>query len=278
MSGLTEFRGLPAIRLTAADGATALVCLHGAQVVSWIPAGGSEQLFVSETARCGPGEAVRGGIPVVFPQFSSLGSLPRHGFARNREWRLMALHHREGLATIVLQLTDDQRTRELWPHPFVARLTVMIGGNQLDVELMVENPGYDRFAFTAALHTYLRVADIEACGLDGLKGATFVDALTGARGQENEEIRFIDGPVDRLYLGVGHPVLLAEPGRRLSVDAEGWPDLVLWNPWREKGALLADLEPEGYRRMVCVEAAIVERPVELESDQMWSGRQTLVAL
>ena len=76
--------GQPALRLTAADGAQATVLRHGAQIVSWIPAGDQERLYLSPIAAAGPGQAVRGGIPVVFPQFASQGPLPKHGYAPDR--------------------------------------------------------------------------------------------------------------------------------------------------------------------------------------------------
>lgn len=177
-----------------------------------------------------------------------------------------------------LRLKDDAETRAIWPHPFAAYLTVTIGGNQADIELAVENTGSEGFYFTAALHTYLRVVDVGMCGLEGLEGCAYVDASSGTRGRDEAAILFFDGEVDRVYCGVVKPLLLAEPGRRLAIDAEGWPDVVVWNPWRDKGAALDDLEPEGFRRMVCVEAAVVERPAQLAPGESWVGRQTLVSL
>jgi glucose-6-phosphate 1-epimerase len=43
------------------------VLLHGATVVSWKNADGSENLWVSEAAALDGSKPVRGGIPVVFP-------------------------------------------------------------------------------------------------------------------------------------------------------------------------------------------------------------------
>ena len=43
--------------------------------------------------------------------------------------------------------------------------------------------------------------------------------------------------------------------RRLVVDKTGSATTVVWNPWSTKAAGIADLEPDDWRRMVCVETA-----------------------
>ena len=68
------------------SGASAEVYPHSAHVTSWIPAGGTEALFVSRAAHFQPGTAIRGGVPVIFPQFATFGPLPKHGFARLERW------------------------------------------------------------------------------------------------------------------------------------------------------------------------------------------------
>src|SRR3954462_5540325 len=70
------------------SGSVATVQLHGAHVTRWRTAAGDDSLFLSRAARFAPGEAIRGGIPVVFPQFAERGPLPKHGFARTALWRL----------------------------------------------------------------------------------------------------------------------------------------------------------------------------------------------
>jgi glucose-6-phosphate 1-epimerase len=58
----------------------------------------------------------------------------------------------------------------------------------------------------------------------------------------------------------------------------GFPDAVIWNPGAERGAALKDLEPDGFRRMLCVEAAVVETPVLLPAGKRWTGAQSITAL
>ena len=56
----------PLVRLNRViDGAQATVLVHGAHLVSWIPAGGEEQLYLSPAAKYGLGASVRGGVPVM---------------------------------------------------------------------------------------------------------------------------------------------------------------------------------------------------------------------
>ena len=76
------------VLLSHPSGSSADVYLNGAHVTSWIPAGGKEVLFMGKTASFAPGDPIRGGIPVVFPQFANTGPLPQHGFARKTEWQL----------------------------------------------------------------------------------------------------------------------------------------------------------------------------------------------
>lgn len=274
---LTEFAGQQAVALRAPDGAAAVVLLHGAQVVSWQPAGGSERLFLSERARFGAGASVRGGVPVVFPQFNVRGPLPRHGFVRNRPWQLARAEIGRSDALAVLQMTDDDSTRASWPHAFGLELTVCVRDDRLDVELAVTNTGDRPVRFMAALHTYLRVAEVESCRLIGLQGCRYEDFTAGTKHVDEADSVRIERETDRIYFGVGAPLLLEEPQRRLRIESANFPEVVVWNPWEAKAAELADLAPAEFRRFLCVEAALIERPIELAASEHWWGRQTLTA-
>src|SRR5690349_3045588 len=91
-----DFHGLPAVRWQGRDGATAIATLQGAHLVSWVPAQGGERLFVSERSPFEPGRAIRGGVPVCFPQFADRGPLPQHGFARVLPWKFAGAEETHG--------------------------------------------------------------------------------------------------------------------------------------------------------------------------------------
>jgi glucose-6-phosphate 1-epimerase len=63
------------------DSASAVVHLFGATLLDWTPANSTGLLFTSSKALTNGSKAIRGGIPLVFPQFGP-GPLPQHGFAR----------------------------------------------------------------------------------------------------------------------------------------------------------------------------------------------------
>ena len=86
------FHGQPCHRLTLTNGDSVLVAQHGAHVVSWV-SGRRERLFLSSNTVWDGRAAIRGGIPVCFPQFNQRGDLPKHGFVRNRPWALLAAVH-----------------------------------------------------------------------------------------------------------------------------------------------------------------------------------------
>ncbi len=265
--------GQPAMRLRAPDGAQATVLLHGAHIVSWQPAGDQERLYLSPLAGAEPGQAVRGGIPVVFPQFEQRGALPRHGLLRTRTWQWVEGEVRSGAAIGVLRIGSDAGTRALWPHDFEAELTLSLSGLELDVELAITNTGEQPFSFTSALHSYLRCDDVRRAKLGGLYGRRYQDSVHGG-----EQVQEIDpfsfaGEIDRTYFDAGGALNLATAMGRMQIHSEGFDDVVVWNPGPVKAAAMADLPDDDWLQMLCVEAACIGRPVTLAPGQEWAARQ-----
>ena len=270
---------MPTVLLSHASGSSADVYLNGAHVTSWIPAGGREVLFMGKTASFAPGDPIRGGIPVVWPQFANLGALPQHGFARKSEWQLS---ERSGDAddpsSVKLILTDDHRTRELFPYHFRTELTVSIDEKSLTVKLEAFNTGDEIFSFTSGLHTYIAVADIRESAIRGFTGKWYLDKTQGGNETKDEAKKMvISDETDRVYLKAPKKVEVEDRGndRRIQVSATGFKDAVVWNPWAEKVTGFIGLDSEDYLRMICIEAAQIGTPVELKPGASWSGAQTL---
>jgi len=278
MSPNKNHDNLPKVTLTAPDGAQAEVYLHGAHVTSWRPADGEERLFLSERAEFEVGKAIRGGIPVCFPQFAEEGPILKHGFARLATWTLVRSAQVGDTSQAVLELEDSEATRAIWPYAFRARLTVTVGGPRLHLELTIQNTGTEPFRFTGALHTYLGVDDVARVAVEDLSGCGYRDAVTGISDnkQAEAEVHF-DGEVDRIYRQCPAQLTVREPKRQMTVQATGFPDVVLWNPGPSRCAALKDMTRDGYRRMVCVEAAVVSEPPEVVPGAAWSGSQSLRA-
>jgi len=273
---LSESVPVTSIRFSSMDSATAEVHWNGAHLTSWRPAQGHrERLFLSSRTKRGDGVAIRGGIPIIFPQFSTEGPLPRHGFARTSRWEMQ---EQAEAGVVIFTLRDSDATRAIWPASFLATLTVRIGGQQLATTLSVENTGQQTFHFTAALHTYLRVDDIGQAEIVGLHGGRYrVSSAPGELRFDNEEVLRIEGEMDRVYVDAPPRLTLREHGRELTIESTNFPDAVIWNPGAQKAAALDDMEPGGERRMVCIEAGAIRSPVTLEPTRTWSATQTLIA-
>jgi glucose-6-phosphate 1-epimerase len=272
------------IELLAPDGARALLSRHGAHLLAWKPAGSAEQLYLSPATERGAGKAIRGGVPVIFPQFAETGPGPRHGFARTATWELVSQEQGESDALAVLRLGDSDATRAIWPHAFELELSVRVWGCNLDIELACENRGSDALSFTTALHTYFAVGDLDAVSVRGLSGLHYRDKVAQTEAVQRNDL-LLPGEkgvldLDRIYLGVQQELSLEEQladgsQRRIAIRQQGFDDAVVWNPGPERCAKLPDMPADGWRHMLCVEAASVARPVVLGPGESWVGRQSL---
>ena len=269
------FHGLPSHVLRLPQGDQLRVLEHGAHVVSWV-AGGRERFFLSPQARLDGRSAIRGGVPVCFPQFNQRGPLPKHGFARNLPWQVdgPAICTAEA-ASLTLRLRDSEVTRAHWPQAFEARLRLDLSPGSLQITLSVRNTDTPPLDFSGALHSYLAVDDIAEARLEGLQGQAEWDAMRDQHGRAAEVLRF-EGEFDRVYAAAPRPLYLSDGGQALEIaQSPSWAQTVVWNPGAALCATLADMPVDGYRHMLCVEAAQVLAPIRVPSGGEWSGWQRL---
>ncbi len=271
ISGLAQIvagqGGLPLVRLTAPSG-SAEIYLHGAQVVSWRPAGADEVLFLSAQSRFEDGKAIRGGIPICFPWFRGKADNPKapaHGVVRTKEWRLDALA-RDGDGVLVTFATEsDEASHKWYPHDFSVEYRVRVGA-ALNLSLTVTNSGSGPMRFEEALHTYHRVGDAERVRVTGLDGTAYLDNMDGnTEKRQTGDVTFV-AQTDNAYLDTAGALEVIDPGlgRRIKTEKKNSRTTVVWNPWSDGAKALADLGDDEWRTMVCVEASnIMAYAVEL---------------
>jgi glucose-6-phosphate 1-epimerase len=269
--------GFPCLTLSHSSGYSVIVSEYGAQVLSWRAPSERELLFVSEAAHFQSGKAIRGGIPLVFPQFGK-GQLPQHGFARTALWKVVREQvSTNGSVSVTLRLASDARTLVLWPHAFLAELDVVLT-DVLLMTLRVENPGSTAFQFTSALHTYFRVGDSAQVQLQGLQEIEYIDLLNQRKMavEQRADVR-VAGPVDRVYRDSPQILTLVSEsdGVRFSITKEGFSDTVLWNPWIENSK--TDLGATEYQQMVCVESGNIVTPISVQPGETHTSAQIIRA-
>jgi glucose-6-phosphate 1-epimerase len=271
---LTQYGALPAVRISAADGAQAVVTLYGAHLVSWKTADGQERLFCSALSALDGSRPIRGGVPLIFPQFSERGTGMRHGFARVSAWRLDGGGEEGGLQFAEFSLAPADLNPVIaaaWPYGFELRLRVALRGDVLEQSFTVRNTGAQPFPFSAALHAYYLVEQVRRASVGGLQHVRYADDAQNVALQDEAALRF-DGKLDRIYYQVPGALTLHAGAATLLLEQDGFTDAVVWNPGAADAAALADMEDEEYQRFVCIEAALIE-PDLLAAGAEWTGRR-----
>jgi len=241
--------------------AHATISTYSGQLLSYRPLGQKDDLlFVSDKAYYEDGKAIKGGIPVCWPWFGAdpdARGRPAHGFVRNRQWEVSASESlADGSTRVVLDLTDSDATRSIWPHPFKLSIEITVG-DTLRVALLTHNTGDNSITISQALHTYLRVGDISKVRVLGLDGTEYLDKMDNSSRKTQAGPVTIDGEVDRIYTGVTGELVIddASLARKIRITSRGCSTAVVWNPWVETAASMGDLDDNDYRKMLCVETA-----------------------
>ncbi len=249
---------LPKIEVQT-DWSSAEIYLHGAHVTDFRKHGEAPLLFTSPFSRFEDRQAIRGGIPVIFPWFGPREGEPAHGYARLADWDLHEVTTvPDGGVSLRFSLSD--RSFSATCPPFQANYVVTVT-DRLTLELIITNAAGDQpFTFENCLHTYFAVADASAISITGLKGARFLDLVEHfAQKTETDDAIRIAAEVDRTYFDTAAPVEILDPilRRKIRVEKSGSASTVVWNPWITRSQQMPDFGNEEYRQMVCVESGNV---------------------
>jgi len=250
--------GLPRIQITTPQ-VEGEMYFHGAQVTSWKPAGNDDVLFLSTKSRWQEGYAIRGGIPICFPWFRAKTddpNAPAHGVVRTKSWQLESIVEQETGVVVSMSTDSDEQTRRWWPAEFRLVLNVMFG-SELTLDLVCTNTGKTDLCFEEALHTYNRVSDVASVGLQGLDAVQFLDNTDSNRVKVQHGDVTIASPTDSAFMGTQNDVDLTDPKFRRHIRLKKVNSLttVVWSPWREGAARLADLGDGEWTQFLCVEAS-----------------------
>ena len=235
--------------------------LQGGHVAHWTPRGQRPVLLTSSKSLFAPGKAIRGGVPIIFPWFGGRGGGlpgPAHGFARSMAWTLEETNLRaDGVVEITVALTPSDASRNYGVDGFYVRFRAGFGA-MLEMVLETRNDSAAPFPYEEALHTYFAVADINQTSVTGLEGTTYIDKTDGfKRKQQPDEPVRVAKETDQVHLSTQVVCVVHDPvwKRRMIVEKSGSDSTVVWNPWVEKTKGMADMAPEDWREMICVETA-----------------------
>lgn len=243
---------------------------QGAQVLNARLEGGLELFYCSPLMDQFPGPA-RGGVPVLFPQFAEAGPLPKHGFARERDWTLLEQGADMDAEHVKYVLDIAPGDVDYWPFAARLELDATAQARRIDFTLSVLNTGADEFSFTGGLHPYFRLGDLTSAQVEGLQGLPAADRYRPELTRQDAPLlQFGDETFERLYDGCPALVLSNGP-RRISLSATGFDQWMVWNPGREGAAGLKDLPDEDWRHFVCIEPVRVKRPVTLAAGEKFEG-------
>ena len=116
------------------------------------------------------GNVKRWGIPLMIPNFSRLKdgifqekgtTLPIHGFGRTMPWTVVG----EEQASIRIQLTSNEATRQNYPYDFAFTATIAASEQALTYTLDMENRSDETMPIAPGFHPYFAVAQDEKAQL-----------------------------------------------------------------------------------------------------------------
>lgn len=220
-------------------------------------------LFYCSPLPMADGQSVRGGVPVLFPQFAERGHLPKHGLVRQLQW------HRPAFDQSSVQLEAMPSLGWHGQADLVLHVE-RLASDTVTLTLRITNTGTTAFSFTGGLHPYFLVQDVQACRISGLDGYAYQDRYAAQDGLSECGWMASAQAFERLYLQA--PDLILDDGqRRLQLSCQGFTQWMIWNCGQAGAQTLPDLPDADWRRFLCIEPVVVAEPVWLAPQAVFEG-------
>ena len=199
-------------------------------------------------------------------------------------------------------LEPTAKIKAVYEKPFRLSYVVTLAEHQLSSSLHVQNTStLDVLEFQALFHSYIRAPATDVI-VGPLWNKSYYDKTEpteeGRASAKLETRTSVDVKVftDSVYEDASQHYEVTWPGGGLAVRSNELKDLVIWNPQRENGMKLSDMEEGGWyvlppstypyfishtsrrEHFVCVEPGHVRGFVKLEPGKTWIGQQVLTVI
>ena len=155
-----------------------VVSEKGAELQSIKDASGKEYLWQGDPKFWGRHS------PILFPIVCSVNGetyrvdgkeyhLPRHGFARDAEFKLIAQNDRK----VTFALESSEETKKVYPYDFTLSISYVLDGNQIGVIWHVHNTDKEEIHFQIGGHPAFNVPEGKTSGIIRLDNQEPMDAL-----------------------------------------------------------------------------------------------------
>jgi len=252
-----------------------VISLFGGQVLSYINKfDNKERLWLSKLAIFDGKAPIRGGIPICWPWFSrhtTNADYPNHGYARTQMFRLLNAQETASSNKIhSTSVTLVPSQLEQYAYSNIDMSLVVTLSDRLCVEIVSTNKGCEAVLLTQALHSYFLVDDIHQVHLSGVN-TPYDDKVNATKNNKPPDVYNFTKEVDRIHL-FNHLLYThkqtinickthAAPPQNSQhmvsqmIEQTGHDATVVWNPWVDTSAAMKDMQNNGYKTMLCIEAA-----------------------
>ena len=242
----------------------------GAQVLHAALESGLELLYLSPLVDVYPDNPIRGGIPLMFPQFGDSGPLRKHGFVRDLQWNLVAETQDDEGKTLTYVLDVKATDFPEWPFDAALKFDICLSLQKLSIGLSVQNTGEHAFTFTGGFHPYFAISSRKDIMLNGLEGLSFKDSFPG----DNEYELNSDALVERQYMGNAE-IRFYNGSHWLKITSSGFDSWMVWNPGSAGASRISDLPDEDWDRFICIEPIILAEPKTLRPGDAFNGEMVV---